>query len=469
MGRIGLQHNKLLMMGLINFSNLLCHSLFSILPAFFPQEAKTKGMSEDAVGIVFACFPAVIFLTSPFAGPFMSRHGKKWVYTTGLIVVSVSTMCFSFASYLPAGSPFATWCLFIRLLQGLGSAMEETAAYAIIAELDAQNVSLFMGLTEISTGLGYMVGPPLGGILFALGGFATPFMVLGLALLPAAALINYRLPPDDRKRSNDETKGDVSMKALMRNPQITLIALASMLANSDYAFLEPTLGDHAKSFGHAQSEAGIGMLFSISSVTYTLACPLIGILANRYAHRGRVCTGCCLVTSEQMLTQNAYPSPDEMSRERFGPRPIILTGLLLQLIGFLLIGPSPLLAMGPKLGLGQMVIALVLFGIGESMSMTPVMDDMMNSCGDLADASVNSLSSILAASFSLGQMVGPVVGTALTSRFSFPTACTAMALVLLLHTSAIFFIDAMPTRKGVRDGAYQELTALNPPEVASAD
>ena len=57
-----------------------------------------------------------------------------------------------------------------------------------------------------------MVGPPLGGILFALGGFATPFMVLGLALLPAAALINYRLPPDDRKRSNDETKGDVSMK-----------------------------------------------------------------------------------------------------------------------------------------------------------------------------------------------------------------------------------------------------------------
>lgn len=31
--------------------------------------------------------------------------------------------------------------------------MEETAAYAIIAELDSANVSLLMGLTEISTGL----------------------------------------------------------------------------------------------------------------------------------------------------------------------------------------------------------------------------------------------------------------------------------------------------------------------------
>lgn len=67
----------------------------------------------------------------------------------------------------------------------------------------------------------------------------------------------------------------------MRNPQIALIALASTLANSDYAFLEPTLGDHAKGFGHAHTEAGIGMLFSVSSVTYTLACPLIGMLANR--------------------------------------------------------------------------------------------------------------------------------------------------------------------------------------------
>jgi MFS family permease len=68
---------------------------------------------------------------------------------------------------------------------------------------------------------------------------------------------------------------------LMRNPQIVLIALAATLANSDYAFLEPTLGDHAIALGHARTEAGIGMLFSVASVTYTLACPLIGMLANR--------------------------------------------------------------------------------------------------------------------------------------------------------------------------------------------
>lgn len=69
---------------------------------------------------------------------------------------------------------------------------------------------------------GYMVGPPLGGFLFALCGFPTPFVVLGLALLPAAALIYYRLPPDDRRRSNDENKGDVSMKARSPPPPLPL-------------------------------------------------------------------------------------------------------------------------------------------------------------------------------------------------------------------------------------------------------
>jgi hypothetical protein len=52
------------------------------------------------------------------------------------------------------------------------------------------------------------------------------------------------------------------------------------------------------------------------------------------------------------------------NRDRFGPRSIIVSGLLLQLLGFLLIGPSPLLRL-QSLRMGQLVISLVLFGVGE--------------------------------------------------------------------------------------------------------
>jgi len=339
---------------------------------------------------------------------------------------------------MPDGMPFASWCLSMRLLQGVGSAMEETAAYAIIADLDSENVSFYLGITEISTGLGYMVGPPLGGWLFSLGGFTMPFIVLGVMLLPAAALIYTRVPTDMFRVSKEEldAKTEVSMRSLLRNPQVVVIAVASMLANSDYAFLEPTLGDHSTNMKLASSPDSIGMLFSVASITYTVSCPVIGMLANR---------------------------------SRFGPRPIIVSGMLLQLVGFLLIGPSPILRIGENVQMSQMGFSLVLFGLGESMSMTPVMDDMMHSCGGQADAAVNSLSSLMASSFSLGQMIGPLIGSAITARIGFPWACTAMALVLLLHSTAIIVLDLwQPRKRHHEDGGYTELTALNVPDAESA-
>jgi len=430
------RNSKMLVMVCINIANLVCHSVYSVLAAFFPQEAMAKGMSEDAVGVTFASFAAVIFVISPLAGRLMSMRGKVWVYIAGLLIVAFSTTCFSLASLLPSGLPFAIYCLIMRLLQGIGSAMEETAAYALIAGIEEHaNVSFFLGICEISTGLGYMVGPALGGALFALGGFAAPFLLLGLALLPAAALIYYNVPMDAHRHSKDEQKADVPLRILLRNPQVMVIAIASMLANSDYAFLEPTLGGHVTAQGLASSPESIGMLFSVCSITYTLSCPIIGVLA---------------------------------SRERFGPRPMIVTGMLLQLLGFLLIGPSPLLRL-KSLQIGQLVFSLIVFGVGESMSMTPVMDDMMLSCGELADESVNALSSLMAASFSLGQMVGPLLGSALTARFSFQWASTGMALVLLTHTAVIMLTEMWSPRPRSKDNSYMELTPVNPPMVESAE
>lgn len=439
MVRLGMRSSKLLVMVCINSANLVCHSVYSVLAAFFPQEAKAKGMSEDGVGIIFASFAGVIFIVSPVAGKLMTRHGKVWVYIYGLLIVSVSTVLFGGASLVPEGWPFYAWCLIMRIAQGVGSALEETAAYAIIADLDWEQVSLYLGICEISTGLGYMVGPPLGGFLFSMGGFAMPFLLLGSCLLPAAALIYVRLPPDAHLLSKQETQAEVPMRALLADPQIIVIAISAMLANSDYAFLEPTLGDHARDRDIASSPDAVGMLFSVASVTYTLSCPLIGIMANR---------------------------------DRVGPRPIIVCGLLLQLLGFVLIGPSPILRVGTTLSSGQMLVSLTLFGLGESMSMTPVMDDMMHSCGENAEASVNALSSMMASSFSLGQMIGPLIGSGTTSRFGFPWACTLMAGVLALHILAILVADVWSPRKPPkveRDGGYLELSPVNVPAADSVD
>jgi len=423
-----MRNNKILVMICTNIANLCCHAVYSVLASFFPQEAKAKGMSDDGVGLVFAIFAAVIFVCAPFAGRLMAKHGKVWVYIWGICLVSCSSILFSAASAMPAGVPFAAWCFTMRLIQGIGSALEETAMYAIIADLDTEHVTLYLGICEISTGLGYMIGPPLGGFLFSAGGFAMPFIVLGFAVAPAAMLLYSYMPPDAYRNAKGEEKADVSMRTLLRNPQVMVIAAAAMLANSDYAFLEPTLGDHAARMGLASTPDAIGMLFSVAMTSYTLSCPIIGMVAKR---------------------------------ERLGPRTVIVSGLLLQLLGFVLIGPCPLLKLD-GLGMGQMVAALVIFGIGESMSMTPVMDDMMRSCGEYADESVNALSSLMASAFSLGQMIGPLIGSALTSRAGFAWAATLMAVGLLIHVCIVMLLDTWRPRPRLKDGSYTELTAVPP-------
>ena len=106
MARLGLRNNKMLVFLCINLTNLCCHSVYSVLAAFFPQQAKAKGMSDDAVGIVFASFAAVIFLCSPMAGGWMTRYGKVWVYITGIVLVAVSTVLFAAATMMPMACNF---------------------------------------------------------------------------------------------------------------------------------------------------------------------------------------------------------------------------------------------------------------------------------------------------------------------------------------------------------------------------
>mgnify|MGYP003684968187 CR=1 FL=1 len=278
------RYAKCLVLVCINLSNLVCHSVYSVLASFFPQEARAKGLSDEPIGLVFAVFAAVIFISAPFVSTALNSHGKRAVYVSGQAIVAVGTMFFACADNITNLPAYFSWCFVLRCVQGFGSALEETAAYALIAEIDPEAVSFNLGVTEISTGLGYMIGPTVGGFLFSVGGFALPFVAIGVALLPAILLILW-IVPDDRltgrqqAAAREELAASTPMRHLLARPQIFAIALTAILGNSDYAFLEPTLAGHVESI--ATSSTAVGMLFSVTSLTYTLAAPLMGWLSHK--------------------------------------------------------------------------------------------------------------------------------------------------------------------------------------------
>ena len=183
----------MLLMLRIIMANFVCHTSYSVMDSFFPQDAQAKGLSLDTIGAVFMAFPLVVICSSPMVGPLMCRHGVPVVYVSGLAILAAATFAFAFCVHLPDGLPFAAGCVALRLVQGLGSALEEAAAYALIVSIAHEHVSLFLGVTEISTGMGYLVGPPMGGLLYSAASFPAPFLAIAILLACVALWVGTAL------------------------------------------------------------------------------------------------------------------------------------------------------------------------------------------------------------------------------------------------------------------------------------
>ena len=289
----------LALMLVINMANLVSNCFYSIMDAFFPQEAETKLLSPVTIGAIFSAFPAVVFFFAPIAMVLMGTWGTRCVFTTGIGVLSAGTLSLAAAPALPDGTAFAIFCMSMRVIQGAGSALEEASAYVLVAGLAGPRVSLYLGMTELSTGLGYMLGPPIGGVLFSLFAFEGPFIASSSILLLTAIVTSVSFGILDRKdrglkdsldssvevkvipavkcspTSDTEVMADTTLLVgngcdagdghgagegcgaivaadnewglwkLICEPQILLVAIAAAIANSDYAFLEPIMGDYA--------------------------------------------------------------------------------------------------------------------------------------------------------------------------------------------------------------------------------
>ena len=67
---------------------------------------------------------------------------------------------------VPAGIPFRTLCFLCRWVEALGLAANETASFAIATSLFPNHVSTAIGALQSSLGVGFMMGPALGGALY---------------------------------------------------------------------------------------------------------------------------------------------------------------------------------------------------------------------------------------------------------------------------------------------------------------
>ncbi|KAK2826551.1 hypothetical protein Q5P01_020765 [Channa striata] len=152
----------LISMASVNFSSMIC---YSILGPFFPNEAVKKGASQTVIGLIFGCYAVCNLIGALILGKYIVQIGAKFMLVAGLFVSSGCTILFGLLDRAPAGAAFITMCFIVRSLDAVGFAAAMTSSVALTAKIFPNNVATVLGILEVFTGLGLILGPPVGVVL----------------------------------------------------------------------------------------------------------------------------------------------------------------------------------------------------------------------------------------------------------------------------------------------------------------
>ena len=183
-------------LGIIAIDALAFGIIVPVVPTLVMQ-LSGRGASGASfwLGSLLGAFSAMQFLCAPLLGALSDRFGRRVV-----LLLSLAGICTN--NLLLAWAPSMAWLFVGRLIAG-ATAANVAAATASIADVSTpQQRAQRFGLIGAMFGLGFIVGPALGGLLGSYG-VRTPFLaaaaLAGLNLLYGALFVPETLAASNRR------------------------------------------------------------------------------------------------------------------------------------------------------------------------------------------------------------------------------------------------------------------------------
>lgn len=347
-------------------------------------------------GWLVASFSIMQFIFSPILGKLSDKYGRRPILFLSLFGTGISFLILGFATTL--------WLVFFgRILDGITGGNISTAQAYIADVTTPEDRAKGMGMIGAAFGIGFVLGPAIGGILSPYG-LAVPFyFAAGLAFVNATAL--YFVLPETVKKGEhtaekvSEGRVTVLLKYL-RDPRLGLLITIYFLIIVAFSIMTTAFIIYtAYRFGYTARQNGFLFAF-IGILGAVVQGGLMGILTKKFGENLLVIIG------------------------------IVLMGLALFFVP--LVGPE----WG---GLAALLIGISCFSLGSSFSGTPLvaMASKSVSAGEQGVAM-----GVMQSAASLGRAIGPALAGILLSASAAVSNTDAMGNISDLTIERTFWTAA---------------------------
>ncbi len=267
--------------------------VFPIIPIIFTDASSphfllagaTQGTQFLIAGAITAVFGLMQFIASPILGELSDIYGRKKILTFGVGVLAFSQLLFGMG--VNVGS---IALLFIaRAIAGLAAGNLSVAQAAIADITEPSQRAKNFGIIGAAFGMGFIIGPLLGGWIAAFtGNPAIPFWVASTLGLLNVVFISIMLPETHHVRSKEGNfsllKGIHNVQAAISDAEARPVYLANFFYMSGFTFFTSFIGILLVSLSF--TEATIGTFFAGVGVCIVITQLLIlRILAGKFSEK----------------------------------------------------------------------------------------------------------------------------------------------------------------------------------------
>ncbi len=304
---------------------------FGIVIPLLPFYGEFFQADPATVGLIMATYSFAQFLAAPFWGRLSDRIGRRPVLLVSLAGGALAYLWMGFADTL--------WILFAARALGGFMAGNISAAFAYVADTTTrENRAKGMGMIGAAFGLGFIIGPAVGGLLagpdpvnadyqspaFAAAGLSAVAFVLGLIFLKESLSEEVR----NRSKSRPQESRADQFRRSLNHPHMGFLILMSFLATVAFAGLEATFAMWSRrQFGWGPEQNGY--LFAFIGILGALVQGgLVGRLAKRFGETRLIVQGAGALSLGVLV----IPFAENL--------PVLIVGMAIAAYGFSIISPA---------------------------------------------------------------------------------------------------------------------------------